>query len=81
MRSGILSVRVKFYGNSISSLKFRHTLPAAARNFSGGEPIQTQKRDDLIPTYAMPNDSTLQTLILTGERHHEISRLRVEGVV
>lgn len=27
----------------------------------------------------MPRDSTLQTLILAGERHHEIPRLRVEG--
>jgi hypothetical protein len=31
-------------------------------------------------TDLMPHDSTLQTLILTGEGHHELIRLRVVGV-
>jgi len=33
-----------------------------------------------MPTDVMPSGSTLQTLILTGEWHREMTRLRVVGV-
>src|SRR3989338_11518693 len=70
----------KYLPRFIFKLKFRHTPLPAALNFPWWRCTTNTKHNDPTPTNAMPHTSTLQTLILTRERHHEIPRLRVAGI-